>query len=79
MGERGIINSEIAAGTVIVGGRVNGNIHATQKVHLLSKSIITGSLTTPCLMIEDGALLNGICEMKRSMETHYISERQLMG
>lgn len=75
VGERGIINAEITAGTVIVGGRINGNIHASQKIQLLSKSIVTGSLITPCMMIEDGALLNGICEMKRSLESAYSAER----
>lgn len=79
VGERGVINAEISAGTVIVGGRINGNIHATQKIQLLPKSMVTGSLASPCLIIEDGALFNGISEMKRAMEPSYQSERSLLG
>lgn len=78
VGERGIINADISAGTVIVGGRINGNIHALQKIQLLPKSVVTGSLTAPCLIIDDGALLNGICEMKRTIEPILQSERPML-
>ena len=67
VGERGIINAEVSAGIVIVGGRINGNVHASQKVQMLSKSVVTGTLITPSIVVEDGALLNGACEMKRSI------------
>jgi len=64
IGESGVIKAEITAGTVVVGGRINGNIHADQKIQLLSKGVVTGSLTTHSIVIEEGALLNGICEMQ---------------
>ena len=78
VGEQGVIGAEINAGVVIVGGRINGDIHATKKIQLLPKSIVTGSLSTPCLVMEEGALLNGICEMKRMMEPLTLSERHLL-
>ena len=78
VGERGVINAEISAGTVIIGGSVNGNIHAVQKIQLLPKSTVTGSLVAPILIIEDGAIFNGICEMKRSMEPMFQSEQPLL-
>jgi cytoskeletal protein CcmA (bactofilin family) len=71
VGESGIIRAEITAGAVIVGGKVNGNIHASQKIQLLPKSVVTGSLTTHSIIIEDGALLNGICEMQTTVEPEY--------
>ena len=67
IGEHGIINAEIVAGTVIVGGRINGNLRAEQKVQMLDKSVVTGTIVTPSIIVEDGALLNGACEMKRSV------------
>ncbi len=79
IGERGIINAEVSAGTVIIGGRINGNIHATQRVQLLTKSMVTGAVNTPSVTIEDGALLNGICEMKRSLEGSFVAEKRLLG
>jgi len=68
VGETGVIKAEITAGTVVVGGRVTGNIHASQKIQLLHNSVVTGSLTTHSVVIEDGALLNGICEMQHAAE-----------
>ncbi len=68
VGETGIIKAEITAGTVVVGGRVTGNIHAHQKIQLLPNSVVSGSLTTHSVIIEDGALLNGICEMQHIEE-----------
>ncbi len=73
IGETGIIKADITAGSVVVGGHVNGNIHANQKIQLLPKSIITGSLTTHSIVIEDGAILNGICEMKDGVEKELAS------
>jgi len=64
IGESGVVKAEITAGSVVVGGKVIGNIHANQKIQLLPKSVVTGSLTTHSVTIEDGALLNGICEMQ---------------
>jgi cytoskeletal protein CcmA (bactofilin family) len=79
VGEQGIIGAEINAGTVIVGGRINGDIHATRKIQLLPKSVVTGSMAAPSMIIEEGALFNGICEMKRMMEPVTHSERHLLG
>jgi cytoskeletal protein CcmA (bactofilin family) len=78
VGESGVIKAEITAGTVVVGGRITGNIHASQKIQLLHDSVVTGSLTTHSIIIEDGALLNGICEMQHAKEPAFnpASERE---
>ncbi|MEK7748365.1 MAG: polymer-forming cytoskeletal protein [Nitrospirota bacterium] len=73
IGESGVIKAEITAGSVVVGGHVTGNIHATQKIQILPKATVTGSLTTHSIIIEDGAILNGICEMKESAEKEFAS------
>jgi len=68
VGESGVVKSEVTAGMVVVGGRVNGNIHASKKIQLLAKCVVTGSLTTHTIIIEDGAFLNGVCEMQHATE-----------
>ena len=68
IGESGVIKAQVTAGTVVVGGRITGNIHASEKIQLLHNSVVTGSLTTHSIIIEDGALLNGICEMQTVVE-----------
>ncbi len=68
VGESGILEAEIRVGTIIIGGRVNGNIQASQKIQLLPRSVVTGRLIAPSIVMEDGAIFNGICEMKRSLD-----------
>ncbi|HEY5599358.1 MAG TPA: polymer-forming cytoskeletal protein, partial [Candidatus Manganitrophaceae bacterium] len=59
------IQAEISAGVVILGGKVTGNIHARQKAHFLSKAVLNGSVSTPVLIVEEGVVFNGKCEMTR--------------
>ncbi len=63
LGEGAMISSEIEGDTVVVGGKVTGKITAHQKVQLLKTSIFNGDITTPSLLIEDGAQFNGTCKM----------------
>jgi cytoskeletal protein CcmA (bactofilin family) len=63
VGETAIIDAEITAGTVVSGGRINGNITAATKVHLLSPAVHNGSIRTPVLIVEEGVKFNGNCEM----------------
>lgn len=63
LGEGAMISSEIEGDTVVVGGKVHGKIMAHQKVQLLKTSVFTGDITTPSLLIEDGAQFNGSCKM----------------
>jgi cytoskeletal protein CcmA (bactofilin family) len=65
VGETASINAEISAGTVVSGGRITGNIRAHDKVHLLSTAVQTGSINSPSLVVEEGVLFNGKCEMDR--------------
>lgn len=63
VGETAVINAEISAGTVICGGKISGNIRATDRIHLLSKAVMIGSVSTPNLIIEEGVSFNGKCQM----------------
>jgi len=50
----------------VSGGRVNGNITASTKVHLLSPAVLSGSIRTPVLIVEEGVKFNGNCEMGKA-------------
>ena len=63
VGESAVIHAEISAGTVVVGGRMTGNITASEKVQLLAPAVLTGAVKTPLLVIEEGVRFNGSCEM----------------
>lgn len=63
IGEPGQVKAEIEVGTLVVSGQVQGNITARQRVELLRPSRVTGTIRTPCLVVAEGALFNGNCEM----------------
>lgn len=68
IGEPGQVKAEIEVGTLVVSGRVQGNITARARVELLKPSRVTGTIRTPCLVVAEGALFNGSCEMAGAEE-----------
>jgi cytoskeletal protein CcmA (bactofilin family) len=63
IGECAVIKGIITAGVLTCGGKVKGNVTATERVQLLRTAIIVGDVRTPCISIEDGAHIHGMCEM----------------
>ena len=63
IGEPGHVKAEIEVGALIVSGQVQGTIVAKQRVELLRASRVTGTIRTPCLVVAEGAVFNGHCEM----------------
>jgi len=63
LGERGEVQGDISARTVVIGGKVTGNVHATESLELLSKSQVFGDLHAPQLLIAEGAIFEGSCLM----------------
>ncbi len=63
LGERGEVQGDISARTIVVGGKVTGNIHATESLELLSKCQVFGDLHAPQLLIAEGAVFEGSCLM----------------
>ncbi|RPJ74906.1 MAG: polymer-forming cytoskeletal protein [Acidobacteria bacterium] len=54
---------DIAAPSVAVYGNVRGNVTATQRVVVRPGGSVSGSVTTPSLVVEDGAVMNCRVEM----------------
>ncbi len=63
IGKNGRAECEIVAGTVVIGGDVKGEITATERITLLSTGVLNGSIRTPRLIIEEGVVFNGKCEI----------------
>lgn len=66
VGEHARIDAEIACGSVVVQGEVNGNIKAKNAVELHRSAKVHGSVETASLSIEKGALLQGGVNMASS-------------
>ena len=61
--EGGFISADIKADEVVVHGTVKGELQATGKVDLNKTSRFEGDITTPTLVIQEGAKFNGRCFM----------------
>jgi cytoskeletal protein CcmA (bactofilin family) len=64
VGDSGIIEADMATKTAIIGGKVVGNIFAEEKIELQSKAVVEGDITTKNLLVEEGAVFHGMCNMK---------------
>jgi len=64
VGESGEIEAAIHSNSVVVSGSVTGDIHAGLKVVLHKTARVIGDVETQCLVIEEGAILNGRVTMK---------------
>ncbi len=74
VGEKSVIEADIKVDSIIIGGKVLGNIIATSRMEMLSNSEISGNIQTPFLKIEEGAIFLGACKMhKPDYETKSIS------
>jgi cytoskeletal protein CcmA (bactofilin family) len=63
IGEPAQVKADIEVGTLVVSGLVQGNITVKQRVELLGTGRVTGTIRTPCLVVAEGAVFNGNCEM----------------
>ncbi len=68
VGTNGQVDANIAVGTAMVNGVVNGDIVATEKIQLGRTARVIGNIEAPRLIIEDGALLEGGCKMVKALE-----------
>ncbi len=66
VGKNGRAECTIHAGTVVIGGVMKGNIFAGEKVIVLSTGMIIGNIQTPRLVVEEGVVLNGACQITGS-------------
>ncbi|HEY3197717.1 MAG TPA: polymer-forming cytoskeletal protein [Nitrospirales bacterium] len=62
IGEHAVVEGNVSAGTVVSGGKINGNVTAREKVKLVSTAALVGTIRTPLLDVEEGVRLKGTCE-----------------
>jgi len=63
VGESGVIEADIHSQVVIVSGTIHGNVKAARKVVMHKTAELQGDVETPCLVVEEGAVLNGTLNM----------------
>ena len=63
LGDTAQVNGSIAAQTVVVRGKVNGNISAKEKIEIKSKAELFGDIRSSKLVIEEGVTFVGKTEV----------------
>ena len=59
VGDKGSVHATIDGDIVVIAGEVRGDIKARRKITLESTARVTGDLTTPGIVIQEGARLEG--------------------
>lgn len=60
---QGVVQAEIKTTTAVIAGSVKGNIECTDKLILESTSQYEGNIKTKRLIIQEGAIFQGNCQM----------------
>jgi len=78
IGENASVKANIKGEDITIAGKVNGNIAATKVLRIVPPAHVVGDVTAPVLSVNEGAILEGRCQMlniaqvssgKRSMLT----------
>ena len=63
LGDTADVNAEIQVGRLSVNGKLQGDVHATERIELLAKARVLAALSAPVLKVEEGAFFEGSCQM----------------
>ena len=64
IGAGAAVKADLIAKTVTISGAVTGNVSASEKVNLQPTGSVDGDLTTPRLVMADGAVIKGRVEAR---------------
>jgi cytoskeletal protein CcmA (bactofilin family) len=64
IGETAEVEADIEVDSLTINGRLKGSIKAKERIEIFSKGRVIGTVTTPKLIIEEGAFFQGSCQME---------------
>ena len=65
IGGDGSVNAEISAKSVVIIGRVKGNVDGTERIEIQATGIVEGDVSAPRLVVAEGAVVNGSVAMTK--------------
>ena len=66
IGESALVNAQINGTSIVVHGKVTGDLTASKKLEIRAPGRVYGNVTTPSLVIEEGVVFEGHCSMGAS-------------
>ena len=74
--ETGYVDGDIEASSVRIAGRVTGNIICRNALHFTSTADVTGNVCAPAFIVDDGAIIMGLCQTNVSLDVGAIETAQ---
>lgn len=65
VGDQATIDGDIDVNDAIISGEIKGNVKAKTRVELHAPAKLFGSLQTPVLVIQEGVVFDGNCQMTK--------------
>lgn len=64
IGEKADVKAKTIKGdTITIAGKVKGNIISSKRLELIATARVIGNVETPLLLVHEGAMLKGDCQM----------------
>lgn len=64
IGETAVVTAQIKAASVVVAGKTSGDIVASERLEIRPSAKVLGNLTSPVLVVHEGAMFEGHCSMQ---------------
>jgi len=64
IGENAVVNADISGESIVIAGKVEGNINAMKELKLIAPASVIGEIATPLLSVAEGAMFDGVCKMR---------------
>jgi cytoskeletal protein CcmA (bactofilin family) len=68
VGEGGIVRAQVKGRSATIAGTVHGNVDVADKLELTSSAKLYGDIKTGVLIIGEGAVFKGACEMRNGVD-----------
>ncbi|MEO8166634.1 MAG: polymer-forming cytoskeletal protein [bacterium] len=75
VGGTGTIEGTLSARTITVAGKISGKVTAEEKLVLESKSVMQGDIRAAKLVVDEGAMFDGKCDMKPSLPPSTVAHK----
>ena len=63
IGKSGVVKADVNVKNAVIGGKLVGNVSATNKIELQTGSHVEGDISTARLVIDEGVFFEGACKM----------------
>jgi cytoskeletal protein CcmA (bactofilin family) len=63
IGKSGVVKADVNVKNAVIGGKLVGNVNATNKIELQTGSHVEGDISTARLVIDEGVFFEGACKM----------------